>query len=318
MKHIVEKLIKLKQEHPDSFFRALLTIFTKKTELFKASIQFTIYKKNLNSEQKDRIKNWKWYLYFYRKYSKFLKKLSFIDFPIDTQIPKIIYWCWLQGEVNAPELCKACLNSLRNNMPDYKIIIVTKENIWNLVSIPEIIRKKYEKGFITNTHFSDIIRTYLLAEKGGIWIDSTVLCTGSFPKEILSNNFFVFQNFNRGDEAIFSSSWFIASCKNHPILLYMEELLLTYWAEYNYLSHYYLFHLFFTIVCNCFPDFINNIPRYSNIPPHILQYELFDKFDSERYEEIKLMSSFHKLTWKNEKNIDISDTFFEHILNEYL
>ena len=39
------------------------------------------------------------------------------------------------------------------------------------------IEEKFEKGKIGMAHFSDLLRISLLAKWGGMWIDSTALCT---------------------------------------------------------------------------------------------------------------------------------------------
>lgn len=91
--------------------------------------------------------------------------------------PKIIWWCWLQGVDNAPPICKACLNSLKQNISDHKIIVITEENRHDFIKLPAKIEEKYANGLIDRTHFSDILRAALLVHYGGTWIDSTVLCT---------------------------------------------------------------------------------------------------------------------------------------------
>ena len=64
-----------------------------------------------------------------------------------------------------PVLIKACykqLTSLNDN-----VILVTKQNLHEYVDIPREIYYKVESGKLTWAHFSDIIRTTLLAQHGG-------------------------------------------------------------------------------------------------------------------------------------------------------
>ncbi len=42
------------------------------------------------------------------------------------------------------------------------------------MNIPNSIVSKWKSNVISDTHFSDIIRTELLIKYGGTWIDSTV------------------------------------------------------------------------------------------------------------------------------------------------
>lgn len=109
--------------------------------------------------------------------------------------PKIIWWSWLQGESEAPELAKVCLESLRKNFPDYKIVIVTNDNLDNYVKLPQTILDKFNAGWIKGAHFADIIRLNLLAKYGGVWMDATVFCTGNrFIKVIEISDMFMYQN----------------------------------------------------------------------------------------------------------------------------
>ena len=43
------------------------------------------------------------------------------------------------------------------------------------VNMPDYIIRKQQSGEIDLTHFSDILRMMLLAQHGGIWMDSTLL-----------------------------------------------------------------------------------------------------------------------------------------------
>ncbi|MBR1404380.1 MAG: hypothetical protein IJ558_09385 [Treponema sp.] len=282
------------------------------------SFVYKFHRQKLNAEQTERILKWKWYVYLKRKYSRFLESLTLPPMPENQEIPKILWWCWLQGEENAPPLCRACLNSLRRNMSGYEIRIVTEKNMWDLISVPGFIRKKYEKGIIPRTQFSDLLRTCLVLEHGGIWVDSTVLCTGNIPPVQFDKHLFIYQNYKRGDESICLSTWLIAACSNEPGLALTRELLLEYWRRNNSLCHYFIYHFFFTMVCERYPQVLESVPRYSNLPPHILQFEMFKPFDSVRWEQIKGMSAFHKLSWKYDTDsIDVRGTYYEHVLQEY-
>ena len=67
---------------------------------------------------------------------------------------------------------------------------------------------------------------------------------------------------------------------------------------------------------------MNQMPIFSNIPPHMLQVDFFKNFSYERFEQIKNISHFHKLTWKYppEKLTpeNIKGTFAEYVLTKNL
>ena len=188
----------------------------------------------------------------------------------------------------------------------------------DFVNIPDYILKKYNEGKIPKAQFSDIVRTCLLVEHGGIWMDSTVLATDTLPENLLSKPLFVFRHLWRGDDSICLSNWFISSCKDNPHLKMERDLLFAYWQKYDFLCDYFLYHLFFTMIYEKYPQYINEMPLYSNVPPHIMQIELFNQYSEERYEEILRMSPVHKLTHKfSEESVRKNDTLYKHILEEY-
>lgn len=87
---------------------------------------------------------------FRRRYSKELSALATTDKSwTKTDFPKIIWWCWLQGEDQAPELTKICLASLRRNLPDYDIRVVTWDNLDGFIKLPDQIFRKNKAGWIS-------------------------------------------------------------------------------------------------------------------------------------------------------------------------
>ena len=211
-----------------------------------------------------------------------------------------IWFCWLQGLENAPKLVKECYSSLRKNMPNgMELIVLTKDNYSDYVSFPFYIVDKYKKGYICSAHFSDLLRLELLRKYGGLWIDSTVFVSSKINKDFFNNELFVFKNLslNRNEElSVRASNWLIYSkYPSNNILCLTQKLLYTYWRENNIAVNYHIFHLFFTMASKKFVDDWERVPTFSNIPPHLLQFELNNEFSVERWNQIKSGSSFHKL-----------------------
>lgn len=112
-----------------------------------------------------------------------------------------------------------------------------------------------------------------------------------------------------------ASNWLISAKENNPILRVVLELLYEYWKENDKLLDYYLFHFFFKMAADYYREQWESVPRFPNILPHILQFEMFDAFDEERFRQIRKMSDFHKLTWKhNLESKNLTGTFFERIV----
>lgn len=236
------------------------------------------------------------------------------------EFSNIVWVCWLQGIKNSPDLVRACNNSLKMYFKNKKIIILTNNNYLDYVKIPDYIIKKYKKGYISFAHFSDLLRIELLTTYGGYWIDSTILMTSE--QNIFNEKktpLFVYKNIildKKSDFSIVASNWLIYSCKDNIILNFTKKLLYEYWRVYSYAIDYNIFHLFFKIATEVYTDEWSMVPSYSNIPPHILQFELKNKFNDKRFNSIKEMSCFHKLDHRI-STID-KDSNYYHIIKTYL
>ena len=249
------------------------------------------------------------HIYLDTKYWKYLETLP--QYKEIKERNNTIRWCWLQWENNAPKLNKSCLKSIRKFIKGKNITIITNKNINDFVKFPDYILKKYKDGIISKTHFSDLLRCELLIKYWWTWMDSTVLVT-DYNKDFFDSDFFVFKN---NDESIALSSWFITSNKNNPILLTTRDLLYKYREHNDYILHYYLFHLFFTIAIKKYPNIWDNIPSYSNSAPHSMQFEFLKKYNNERFEELKKISSIHKLNHKIERDKIDKNSLFAYIEN---
>ena len=260
----------------------------------------------------------------YRKLKRKYKKILTIDKSITIDKNKEeksnkIWICWFQGIENAPELVKACYNSVVKNYNDKEIIVLTEENYKQYVDIPEYILKKWEKGYITFAHFSDILRIELLSKYGGLWLDSTIFTTKR--SELVFNEnieLFVYKQVDldrKNPLSIVASSWLMYSNKNNNIINLTKKLLHEYWKNYNHIINYNLIHLFFTLSTEVYKDEWNKVPTFNNISPHILQFELCEEFNDKRLEQIKNMSDFHKLNWRIES--ENKNSFYNYIVDNY-
>ena len=199
----------------------------------------------------------------YRKLKRKYRKILINDEPIinDEKIIEKsdkIWICWFQGIENAPELVKACYNSVLKNYKDKEIIVLTEENYEQYVDIPEYILKKWKKGYISFAHFSDILRIELLSKYGGLWLDSTIFTTKR--SELVFNEnieLFVYKQVDLDRKnllSIVASSWLMYSNKNNNIINLTKKLLHEYWKNYNHIINYNLIHLFFTLSTEVYKD----------------------------------------------------------------
>ncbi|RZK24042.1 MAG: hypothetical protein EOO43_07825 [Flavobacterium sp.] len=240
-----------------------------------------------------------------------------------TQYSNKIWQLWYQGFDNAPQLVKRCIESVNEFSNGQEAILLNEKNIEHYVSIPGYVYDKKKSGKISNAGFSDLLRACLLAEHGGTWCDSTIFLTNKLSSPMKDSSLFCFSTTPRdfrGLENIFASSWFIQAQPNHVIMQITRDLLLEYWKIEDKNRHYYVFHLFFSLAITmneaCKKEW-DKVPFYSNVPPQVLQMELFKDYEEVRYKQIKEMSSIHKLTFYGGKEFDTykKGTFYDVIIN---
>lgn len=90
--------------------------------------------------------------------------------PNDGGVPKIVWFSWLQGIDQAPDLVKVCLASQRKHLPDYEFRVFDLSNYQQWIELPEYIVRKYKKGLIPAASFSDLLRLSVLQKYGGVWM----------------------------------------------------------------------------------------------------------------------------------------------------
>lgn len=98
-----------------------------------------------------------------------------------------IWVFWAQGIENAPSIVKLCVDSIKKNAGEHPVNILNNENYENYVQINSNIKKKYQEGYISIVHFSDVLRFNLLAQKGGIWCDSTLFFSDKIDANQIDN-----------------------------------------------------------------------------------------------------------------------------------
>lgn len=239
-----------------------------------------------------------------------------------------IWSCWLQGWDKAPELAKACLASLKRNLPDVQIVEIDGENYTEWVELPEYVVEKYRRGRIPHALFSDMLRLQLLAEHGGVWIDSTVLYTGpsKFPlkgdlhpswEEIINADLFVFQYTKPGHRWSGNiSNWFIASKKGNPFIITLRDMLFAYWRDYDVTLEYYICHLFFGVVAKLYPEQIEKMPYGWSVPSITLGAHLGEKFNEKKWQQFTSQVHWHKMTYRKEEELRKDPkNYYSYIIN---
>lgn len=236
----------------------------------------------------------------YRKYEK--KYAGLVEegaWGGDREKSDRVWVLWLQGMDNAPELVRACHNSLLETLPDKRVTVLSSGNMDDFLDLPGYIHDKHRSGSIPMAQYSDLIRANLLINHGGCWMDSTVLLTGdALPRYTMDLPLFCFKQLNVSNKdaaPILSSSWYISGYTNSRILELTQKLLWHYWETNDRLEQYFLFHIFFALSCRRYPEEWDAVPMFNNATPHELMFELGDAYTPERWEQICHATDVHKL-----------------------
>lgn len=261
------------------------------------------------------------------KYASLLseRKAYYSEQSLEHKRSNTIWFCWLQGLEQAPDVIKVCYNSILRNLPNYELILIDNENWKEYVELPKYIIEKWVKEIIPPANFTDLLRLQLLIHYGGSWIDSTVLCTGITPQNeeytrpYLNADLFVFQYTQPGSNLYSGiSNWFITSCTNNEMLMVLRDMLYAYWKDYNCLIDYYIFHLFFSMLKDVYSDEMAAMPYGYSVNSLALGRHLGDKFDKNKWDRFTSKVCFHKLLYNLSKTtLKDENNYYNYILSEF-
>ncbi|GHT17456.1 glycosyl transferase [Bacteroidia bacterium] len=244
---------------------------------------------------------------------------------------KIVWQLWFQGiDENLPPLVRACFASVDKYMPDYKIVRLTKDTIFDYIDLPDFAYHKTGKGYKT-AHFSDLLRVCLLAAYGGVWIDAKILLTAKPDENILQKDFFMFQRSKtppedekmwvnyyakyfswRTDFKVKSLNSFIVCKKNYRLLEIIKDILLNFWKNENKVPHYFWFQIMFDVIAerkDCKPL---NCEIINDIDVHRLEVALKYNWTQQEWNAICEKSFIHKLRFVKTYS---ENSFYQKILS---
>lgn len=69
-----------------------------------------------------------------------------------------IWVLWWQGYEDAPDIAKACISSIKKNAGSHPVVLLDRYNYKQYITLPDYVVEKFEKGRMSITHFSNMIR----------------------------------------------------------------------------------------------------------------------------------------------------------------
>ena len=259
------------------------------------------------------------------KYSSVIRNHRQEKFTADTisDTPPAIWSVWWQGEENAPDLVNMCFTAINAHRGAHPFRIITSENFREYIDLPEHITRKVQEGTITLTHLSDILRFYLLARYGGLWLDATILPVRDIPEEIYSYDYYVIRHaensYSYGVNRDRWISFLQAAKKGNALCSFGYEFLAEYWKEQNMLIDYMLIDYALELAYQEFPEYVKFLEGVPLNNPEVdsLRPIMNEVWDSGKFEELSASTDFFKLTYKHvlRKEIAGKKTFYGHLVS---
>ena len=245
-----------------------------------------------------------------------------INVPEDVPVhagPRRVFTLWLQGEEQAPPLVRACLDSIRRNS-GAELVVLDAQTLFDWVSLPENILRKWREGKIKAAHFSDICRVELLYRHGGVWMDATDYLDAPLPEWLWEADFFVYQ----GGENLKGAyggiqNCFIRGAKDAYILKVWREAIFAYWEKEDRPVDYFVHQLLFCQAIAANPraaELYARMPSMVQDPTHVLWYQYADApYDEDRLHEICAKALFQKTNYKCASAVNpVPGSFAEHLI----
>ncbi len=264
----------------------------------------------------------------YKRY-KDLIEAPLAPAPQENTLPhKDIWLFWGQGMESAPIVVQKCYASILKYCKGYRIHLLDNMNISEYVHIPDGILKLYDNGngIMCSAQFSDILRTELLVEYGGIWIDATILLTSELPEYITHRQTFLYHEtyLNFPDSYLFSS--YLISCeKGNSYMKRIKDLLYAFWEDHSSVplskADYLFIYNFYYLLARYnkqAQDIVQKVPNVPNELNILLQFKFFSfPYDEHLLHYLLGISPVHKLTYKYKDPISAQRTIWSYLVNEY-
>jgi hypothetical protein len=148
-----------------------------------------------------------------------------------SNLPKIIWLLWFDGwEKVSNEVILGVQESWKFYNPDWRVILLDRENLSDFVDIPYLWRKD-----IQVQAKSDIVRLSLLAKHGGVWADASMLCLAPLndwlPEATRAGGFFAYHQGPNDSASPGPCSWFLVAARNSQIAKMWKNKTDSFWAE---------------------------------------------------------------------------------------
>lgn len=234
-----------------------------------------------------------------------------------------IWVFWWQGVENMPKLVKGCYSQLCSH--NKNVVLVTRDNVNQYCHIPSYIYDKVKNGTISFTHFSDIVRVTLLAEHGGMWIDSTCWIAREVTADVKLLPLISPKTLHAPDFPWWSNSRWCSWCLgtsiiNNPLFVYTRDFFFLFFKHHSYFPFYllqdYLYDYAYRKSSNIM-QMIDEIPE-NNVKRGQLHFMLNKPWNQQEYEELTKDNWVFKLSYKTiwKERYNGQPTFYAKLMKD--
>ncbi len=143
-------------------------------------------------------------------------------------LPRTIWFVWLQGREDAPEIVRRCHASWVARNPGWDVRFLDERS---LSAVTAIDYRATELGSQLPNHRANVLRLELLARHGGVWADATTFCTRPLEEWLLprmASGFFAFANPTR---TRLLATWLLAAEPGNPLVERLLDVVFDYWGR---------------------------------------------------------------------------------------
>jgi len=233
-----------------------------------------------------------------------------------------MFW---QGEENAPELFKICIESAKRHT-NKDVVVLSKDNYKKYFDIPEYMLNKYREGKMIVQHICDFMVVSILATHGGYFTGATVWNSQDIPEDVLKAPFY--SPAAKTNDPLFMSGcrwtgYVLGGNKEFPLFQFAKDALMEYWANSNIAVDYLLLDYIFELACRTIPcvnEIINNLPDNNALRNELIGI-LSEPYDEEKFKKYTEGNTFlYKLSWKfgrkDKVTADGKETIYGHMVSE--
>ena len=264
-------------------------------------------------------------LYFLDNYSWVLD-VSFEEHYETTNNKPYLFVFWYTGFDSLPLVVDKCISSLKKHSKNYNLILLSKDNYGEYVSVDKNIENMLLSHKISIQNFSDYLRIKLLEKYNCIWVDATVYAIKDIPLDYSKWNYFSVKSeniyLNKKEYAIypnfkFGQVYLLGGRRKRVFFqcaLFFEDYLK---AGKSYLD-YFMIYYFINFLYKYDPadhETINSLPENN---PHIEDYFYYKSVDVAKIPFcISPKDVFAKLSYKLDLSDDLNNkkTLIYNLLN---